>query len=86
MTNTLIVDGNALLKLGFHGLKNLSYEDNHIGGVFHFLNKIRIEIDQNHYEKVVVFWDGEKNYTSRRKIYENYKIRRKSNFRDKEHL
>ena len=85
MTNTLIVDGNALLKLGFHGLKNLSYGDNHIGGVFHFLNKIRIEIDRNHYEKVVVFWDGKKNYTSRRKIYENYKIRKKSNFKDKEH-
>ena len=85
MTNTLIVDGNALLKLGFHGLKNLSYGDTHIGGVFHFLNKIRREIDLYHYEKVVVFWDGEKNYASRRKIYENYKIRKKSNFKDKEH-
>lgn len=85
MTKTLVIDGNALLKLGFHGLKNLSYEDNHIGGVFHFLNKIRSEIDLHRYEKVVVFWDGEKNYLSRRKIYENYKIRKKSNFKDKEH-
>jgi len=85
VTNTLIIDGNALLKLGFHGLKNLSYGDTHIGGVFHFLNKIRIEIDSNHYEKIVVFWDGEKNYASRRKIYENYKVRKKSNFKDKEH-
>ena len=84
MTNVLIVDGNALLKLGFHGFKNLSYKDIHIGGVFHFLNKLRIELDTYHYEKVVVFWDGEKNYTARRNIYENYKIRKKPNFKDKE--
>lgn len=76
MTKTLIVDGNSLLQLGFHGLKNFQDKNANLGAVFYFLNTIKKLILEHTFNKVVVTWDGEKNYESRRKIYPNYKIKR----------
>ncbi len=77
MNKTLIVDGNSLLKLGFHGLKNFQNNSKHLGGVFFFLNTIRKSISEQHFSKIIVAWDGEKNYEYRRKIYSAYKSKRR---------
>jgi 5'-3' exonuclease len=77
VNKTLIVDGNSLLKLGFHGLKNFQNNSKHLGGVFFFLNTIRKSISEELFSKIIVAWDGEKNYTYRRKIYPLYKSKRR---------
>ena len=76
MTKTLLVDGNSLLQLGFHGLKNFQDKNTNLGAVFYFLNAIKKLITEYSFNKVVVTWDGPKNYESRRKVYKNYKINR----------
>ena len=77
MNKTLIVDGNSLLKLGFHGLKNFQNQTKHLGGVFFFLNTIRKSIAEDFFSKIIVAWDGERNYEYRRKIYTPYKSKRR---------
>jgi len=77
VNKTLIVDGNSLLKLGFHGLKNFQNNSKHLGGVFFFLNTIRKSISEQHFSKIIVAWDGERNYEYRRKIYTPYKSKRR---------
>lgn len=75
---TLLVDGDNLFKIGFHGVKDFFVEGNHIGGVFHFLNTIRRQLDDNQFDKVIVFWDGKNNSRSRRELYPDYKLNRKN--------
>jgi 5'-3' exonuclease len=77
VNKTLIVDGNSLLKLGFHGLKNFQTQSKHLGGVYFFLNTIRKSISENFFSKIIVAWDGERNYEYRRKIYSLYKSKRR---------
>lgn len=76
MTKTLLVDGNSLLMLGFHGLKNFQDKEHTPGAVFYFLNTIKKLIVEHNFNKVVVTWDGEKNSANRRKIYPPYKSKR----------
>ena len=79
---TLLVDGDNLFKIGFHGVRDLFVEGNHIGGIFHFLNTLRKQLLDNEYDKIVVFWDGKHNSQSRREIYPSYKLNRKNNMTD----
>jgi len=74
---TLLVDGDNLFKIGFHGVKDLFHEGKHIGGLYHFVNTLRRFINEDNYDKVVVFWDGENNSLTRRKLYPNYKMNRR---------
>lgn len=75
---TLVVDGDALLKRAFFGAKNVfNDKKEHIGGLFQFTNMLRRTLSQKYYNKVVVFWDGRYGSASRRKIYPNYKTKRK---------
>ena len=53
MTKTLLIDGDAVLKLGFFGLKNFQDNQNNLGAVFYFLNTLRKSIDQEGYTKIV---------------------------------
>jgi len=78
MTKTLLVDGNNLLKIGFHGVKDYFNNGEHIGGLWHFLNTLRRFIDEENFSKVVVFWDGETSTSQRRLIYPKYKLNRRS--------
>jgi 5'-3' exonuclease len=78
MTKTLLVDGNNLLKIGFHGVKDYFNKGEHIGGLWHFLNTLRRFIDEENFSKVVVFWDGETSSSRRRLIYPKYKLHRKA--------
>ena len=79
---TLLVDGDNLFKIGFHGVRELFVEGNHIGGVFHFLNTLRRQLVDNEYDKVIVFWDGKQNSKNRREIYPNYKLNRKNDMNE----
>jgi 5'-3' exonuclease len=78
MTKTLLVDGNNLLKIGFHGVKDFFNKGEHVGGIWHFLNTVRRFLEENNYNKVVVFWDGETSSSQRRLLYPKYKLNRKS--------
>jgi 5'-3' exonuclease len=78
VTKTLIVDGNNLLKIGVHGVKDFFYEGKHKGGIWHFLNTLRRFIEEQNFDKVVVFWDGEESSLPRKLIYPQYKLNRKS--------
>jgi 5'-3' exonuclease len=73
VTKTLLVDGNNLLKIGFHGAKDLFHKGEHIGGIYHFLNTLRKFIEENNFDKVVVFWDAENSTSQRKIIYPQYK-------------
>jgi len=77
MTKTLLVDGNNLLKIGFHGVKDYFNGTEHVGGIWHFLNTLRRFINEENFNKVVVFWDGELSTSQRRLLYPKYKLNRK---------
>jgi 5'-3' exonuclease len=77
MTKTLLVDGNNLLKIDFHGVKDYFNGTDHVGGIWHFLNTLRRFIEDENFNKVVVFWDGETSTSQRRLIYPKYKLNRK---------
>ena len=76
---TLLVDGDNLFKIGFHGVREFFVEGNHIGGIYHFINTLRKQLVDNEYDKVVVFWAGKNNSKSRRDLYPAYKLNRKNN-------
>lgn len=82
MTKTLLVDGNNLLKIGFYGVKEYYHKGEHIGGIYHFLNTLRRFIEEQNFDKVVVFWDGDSNSSARKLIYPKYKENRTSSETD----
>jgi DNA polymerase-1 len=79
---TLIIDGNNLLKIGFHGVRDFYHEGRHVGGTWHFINTIRRFIEEQNFDKVVVFWDGNSNSSARKLIYPQYKEHRRSDFNE----
>ena len=83
MSKTLLVDGNNLLNVGIYGIKEFFHEGRHIGGIYHFMNTIRRFIDEQHIDKVLVFWDGNDNSLMRKRIYPKYKENRRE--RDNEY-
>lgn len=73
-TNTLLVDGNALFKLGLYGAKNeYNHHGQHIGGLYQFLTILRKLLTENIYHRVYVFWDGKFSGKLRYQIYQPYK-------------
>ena len=86
MEQTLVVDGNSLLMIGFYGVKNYFYKGQHIGGIYHFLNTLRRSFETYHLNKIVVLWDGEESSISRKKFYPQYKENRKSRLRSEEEI
>jgi 5'-3' exonuclease len=77
VTKTLLVDGNNLMKIGFHGVKDYFHKGKHIGAIWHCLNTLRKFLEDNNYNKVVVFWDSDTNSSQRRLIYPKYKLNRR---------
>jgi len=77
MTKTLLVDGNNLIKIGFHGVKDFFHSGKHIGGVWYFIDTLRKFILNENFDKVVVFWDGDENSSARKILYPQYKENRK---------
>ena len=84
MVKTLIVDGNNLLKIGFHGVKDFYNNGEHVGGTWYFLNTIRKFLEETNFNKVMVFWDSDTNLSQRKLIYPKYKMNRKSSPNDVE--
>jgi DNA polymerase-1 len=74
---TLLVDGNNLFKIGFHGAKELYYHGSHIGGVYHFINILRKFLEEHNHDKVIVFWDHTSNISLKKAIYPKYKENRR---------
>ena len=77
MSKTLLVDGNNLLKIGFHGVREFYHNGRHVGGVWHFLNTLRKFLEEQNYQKVLVCWDSKTSSSQRRLIYPKYKLNRK---------
>ena len=72
--NTLLVDGNALFKVGYFGAKHeYNHHGQHIGGLYSFLTILRKILTDDLYHKVYVFWDGNFSGKLRYEIYEPYK-------------
>ena len=80
MTKTLLVDGNNLFKIGFHGVKDLYSDGDHLGGIYHFINILRKFLDEHDHDKVVVFWDS--NSSIRKSIYPQYKANRRQDMNE----
>lgn len=86
MTKTLLVDGNNLFKIGFHGVREFYHEGNHIGGIFHFVNTLKKFLVEDNYDKVIVFWDGNNNSTLRRELLSQYKQNRKKTLNEQQQI
>jgi len=84
--NTLVVDGDNLLTIGFYGLKNHFYKGKHIGGIFHFLNTLRRMFEIHNIEKICVFWDGKNSSIQRKQIYHQYKDKTGKKVRNEEEI
>jgi len=82
VTKTLLVDGDNLFKIGFHGVKELYSDGSHIGGVYHFINTIRRFLEEHNHDKVIVFWDGDSNSSIRKSIYPQYKGNRRQDMNE----
>ena len=80
MTKTLLVDGNNLFKIGFHGVKELYSDGDHLGGIYHFINILRRFLQEHDHDKVVVFWDS--NSSIRKSIYPQYKANRRQDMNE----
>lgn len=86
MSNVLLVDGDNLLTIGFHGLKNHYYKGKHIGGIYHFINTLRRCFEAFKLDKICVFWDGKDGSLSRKKIYHLYKENRRTRIKTEEEI
>jgi 5'-3' exonuclease len=75
---TFLIDGNNLYKIGYEGVRDLFSGNNHIGGIYHFINTIRKFLEEHNYDKVIVCWDSETNTSVRKEIYPNYKGQRRN--------
>lgn len=82
MIKTLLVDGNNLFKIGFHGVKDLYSDGSHIGGVYHFINTLRKFLEEHNHDKVIVFWDEESSSTTKKTIFPNYKKNRRNDMNE----
>lgn len=72
--HTLLIDGNALFKVGFFGARNeYNHKGQHIGGLYSFLTILRKILNENLIHRVYVFWDGKFSGKLRYNIYKPYK-------------
>ena len=82
MIKTLLVDGDNLFKIGFHGVKEMYDGGDHLGGIYHFINILRKFLEEHNHDKVVVFWDGDSNSSKRKSLYPLYKANRRQDMNE----
>lgn len=82
MLKTLLIDGDNLFKIGFHGVKDFYNDRSHLGGIYYFLNVLRRFLEKHNHDKVVVFWDGNSNSSIRKSMYPQYKANRKESMNE----
>ncbi len=76
MVKTLLIDSDNLFRIGINAVKYY-HNEKHVGGIYHFVNTLRRFIENYNFDKVVVFWDGENNTITRKRIYHKYKESRR---------
>jgi len=74
--NSLLIDGEGLLKQGFHGAKQFQGKNGSVGTIFHFINTIKRFYQDYGITKVVVFWEGKNSKAYRQAFYPYYKKNR----------
>lgn len=79
-TYTLLIDGNSLLEISFHGDKRLNSRGEHVGGIFQFLLQLKILLSKGDFDSCYVFWDGDNSGEYRAHIYPEYKANRDKNY------
>jgi DNA polymerase-1 len=82
VVKTLLIDGSNLMKIGFHGVKDLYSDGSHLGAIYHFINTIRKFLEEHNHDKVVVFWDSEDSSLTRKTIYPQYKANRRQDMNE----
>jgi len=82
--NSLLIDGENLLKIGFHGTKNTQTENGRVGTIYHFINTIKRFYSEYGITKVVVFWEGEDSTKYREGYYPYYKKNRNGKYTEDE--
>jgi len=70
--NTLLVDGNSLLKNSFEPTYD-SEDNNHINGVYTFLTRIRNQLNTGNHNLLKIVFDGDSRGVLRRLVYPDYK-------------
>lgn len=78
--NVLLIDGECLLKQGFHGTKQVQTKNGSVGTIFHFINTIRSFYTDFGITKVIVFWEGENSKLYRQSHYPHYKANREDKY------
>lgn len=77
---SLLIDGESLLKQGFYGTKQIQNENGSVGAIYHFINTIKRFYNDYFVTKIVVFWEGENSKNYRRGYYPYYKTNRNSQY------
>lgn len=79
--NVLLIDSNALFKVGYHGaFKEVNWKGEKIGGIYQFITVLKKLLLENLYHKVYAFWDGELSGKLRYDIYPDYKGNRDKSY------
>ena len=71
--------------IGYNGIRDLFSGNEHIGGIYHFINTLRNCLEEHNYDKVIVCWDSETNTTVRKQLYPEYKANRKNEMNEQEY-
>jgi len=71
--------------IGYNGVRDLFSGNEHIGGIYHFINTIRKFLEEKNYDKVIVFWDSESNTSIRKQIYPTYKAQRRNEMSEEQY-
>jgi len=71
--------------IGYNGIRDLFSGNEHIGGIYHFINTLRNCLEEHNYDKVIVCWDSETNTTVRKQLYPEYKANRKNEMNEEEY-
>ena len=82
---TLLIDGNNLYMIGYNGVRDLFNKNEHIGGIYHFINTIRKFLEEHNYDKVIVCWDSESNTSLRKELYPSYKAQRRNEMSEEQY-
>jgi len=79
--NVLIIDGlNTFIRV-FSVIPTTNDDGTHIGGIVGFLKSIGYTINMFRPTRCIIIWDGKGGSSRRRKMYPEYKAKRKTNIR-----
>jgi DNA polymerase I len=81
--NTLLVDGNCLLKKSITGAKDMfNSKGVQVGGIYQFIVQLRLLLKTKEWDYVYVFWDGDLSGRLRFELLPEYKSNRDKAYSD----